>query len=131
MAVILHAVNKTNPRYPFTILGYDGKRYEFADREVSLLLAKLADFFNHQLPLSVPAKKRDERLQLPTIMLSGPIDDIPEGLAGLGERQLFTLIEKTRFGTYKRDPAAPPPLRKASACLCAARREARPIPCLS
>ena len=41
MAVILHAVNKTRPRYPFTILGYDGKRYEFADREVSLLIAKL------------------------------------------------------------------------------------------
>ena len=26
MAVILHAVNKTKPRYPFTILGYDGKK---------------------------------------------------------------------------------------------------------
>ena len=52
MAVILHAVNKTNPRYAFTILGYDGRRYEFADREVGLLTAKLADFFIHQLPLS-------------------------------------------------------------------------------
>ena len=80
------------------------KRYEFADREVSLLIAKLADFFSSQLPLSGPAKQRDERLQLPTIMLSGPIDDIPEGLAGLGERQRFTLIENTRFGAYKRDP---------------------------
>ena len=69
-----------------------------------MLLAKLADFFNHQLPLSVPAKQRDQRTQLPTIMLSGSIDDIPEGLAGLGERQLFTLIENTGFGACKRDP---------------------------
>ena len=95
MAVILHAVNKTRPRYPFTILGYDGKRYEFADREVSLLIAKLADFFSSQLPLSVPEKERDDRLQLPTIMMSRPLDDVPEGLAGLGERQLFALIERS------------------------------------
>ena len=104
MAVILHAVNKTRPRYPFTILGYDRKRYVFDDREVSLLLAKLADFFTSQLPLSVPEKERDDRLQLPTIVLTKPLDDIPEGLAGLGERQLFAMIENTRFGTYKRDP---------------------------
>ena len=104
MAVILHAVNKTRPRYPFTILGYDRKRYVFDDREVSLLLAKLADFFTSQLPLSVPEKEKDDRLQLPTIVLTKPLDDIPEGLAGLGERQLFAMIENTRFGTYKRDP---------------------------
>ena len=104
MAVILHAVNKTRPRYPFTILGYDRKRYVFDDREVSLLLAKLADFFTSQLPLSVPEKEKDDRLQLPTIVLTKPLDDIPEGLAGLGERQLFAMIENTRFGTYRRDP---------------------------
>ena len=103
MAVILHAVNKTRPRYPFTILGYDRKRYVFDDREVSLLLAKLADFFTSQLPLSVPEKERDDRLQLPTIVLTKPLDDIPEGLAGLGERQLFAMIENTRFGTYKKE----------------------------
>ena len=104
MAVILRAVNKTRPRYPFTILGYDRKRYVFDDREVSLLLAKLADFFTSQLPLSVPEKEKDDRLQLPTIVLTKPLDDIPEGLAGLGERQLFAMIENTRFGTYRRDP---------------------------
>ena len=96
--------NKTRPRYPFTILGYDRKRYVFDDREVSLLLAKLADFFTSQLPLSVPEKEKDDRLQLPTIVLTKPLDDIPEGLAGLGERQLFAMIENTRFGTYRRDP---------------------------
>ena len=103
MSVILHAVNKTRPRYPFSILGYDGKRYEFADREVSLLTAKLPDFFTQQLPLSVPRKQRDARIELPTIEMTGPIN-IPEGLAGLGERQLLALIENTRFGTYRRDP---------------------------
>ena len=36
--------------------------------------------------------------------MSGPIR-IPEGLAGLGERQLFAMIENTRFGTYRRDPS--------------------------
>ena len=82
------------------------------------------------LPLSVPEKERDDRLQLPAIMLSRPLDDILEGLAGLGERQLFALIENTRFGTYKRDHKcgkAPSPLREASTCFCTARREARPI----
>ena len=101
MAVILHAVNKTRPRYPFTILGYDGKRYVFDDREVSLLLAKLADFFNSQLPLSVPEKERDARIRLPDLVLTKPLHDLPEGLSGLGDRQLFALIENTRFGTYK------------------------------
>ena len=130
MAVILHAVNKTRPRYPFTILGYDGKRYVFDDREVSLLLAKLADFFTSQLPLSVPEKEKDDRLQLPTIVLSKPLDDIPEGLAGLGERQLFAMIENTRFGTYRRDPTnVERRLRRSEgqARFCTARREARPI----
>ena len=98
----------------------------FDDREVSLLLAKLADFFTSQLPLSVPEKERDDRLQLPTIVLTKPLDDIPEGLAGLGERQLFAMIENTRFGTYKRDPTnVERRLRRsegADTCSCTARR---------
>ena len=74
ISVILHAGNKTRPRYTFTILGYDGKRYEFADREVRLIVAKLADFFNHQLLLSV---LRDCRNQLPNIVIADEIK-IPE-----------------------------------------------------
>ena len=67
------------------------------------MITKKADFFYHQLPLSVPPNKRDERIKLPEIKIANSVD-VPEGLAGLGERQLFVLIENTRFGTYRRDP---------------------------